>query len=513
MGKPWPPGGLVALCPAGESALLNPGVPWAALSDRADGAAAALALHARLLQAPSLRAAAQSLVTDLASQAGASRASLALAEPGHTRRLRLLASSGADRVDIASPWRDQVLGAMAEALDQGLGACWPPVAPAISTRSTHTAHITPITAEGADAQAVALHFELQQLQRSVGGAVAVLPLGRSGGCAAAVCIERSGEAPIDTMTLARLEALLQLAGPALDWMQRAERPWHRRAFDALRAAFHRLREPEQRLRRRAVAAAVVALAALALLPLSHDIGGRARLEGSMQRVLAAPTDGFVKTAHVRPGDRVAAGAPLLDLLEDDLRLERDRWASQRAQHENAYASAMARTDRVGAATAMARVAEAQSQLALVEERLGRGRLVAPFDGVVIAGDLSQSIGAPVRQGDTLITLASAAGYRVIVEVDEVDIARVQVGQGGRLSLSALPWQGEDIVVERIAPMARAVEGRNVFEVEARLLAPGPALRPGLLGRAELVVGHRPPLWVWLGRAADRLRLAWWAWLG
>ncbi len=485
MGEAWPIGGPATL--------------------RVADAASALLLHARLLQARTLRAAAQALVTDLADEAGAARVSLALSLPGSAQRLRLLASSGAERVDIASPWRDQVLGAMAEALDQGCSASWPPAAAAFDG----------VGGEGGDEGGGegGLHFELQQLQHSVGGAVAVLPLGRPGSCTAAVCIERSGEAPIDTLTLARLEALLQLAGPALDWMQRAERPWHRRAFDALGAAFHRLREPEQRLRRRAVAAAVVALAALALLPLSHDIGGRARLEGSMQRVVAAPTDGFVKTAHVRPGDRVAAGAPLLDLLEDDLRLERDRWASQRAQHENAYASAMARTDRVGAATAMARVAEAQSQLALVEERLGRGRLVAPFDGVVIAGDLSQSIGAPVRQGDTLLTLASAAGYRVIVEVDEVDIARVQVGQGGRLSLSALPWQGEDIVVERIAPMARAVEGRNVFEVEARLLAPGPALRPGLLGRAELVVGHRPPLWVWLGRAADRLRLAWWAWLG
>ena len=456
---------------------------------------AVLAQHARILQARSLRAAAQALVSDLAAGTGASRASLALAEPGSTRRLRLLAGSGPDRIDVAGPWRDLVLGAMAEALDHGLAACWPPVQPAL--------------AAGDDV----LHFELQQLQRCVGGAIAVLPLGRPAGSVAAVCLERAADQPFSAAEMLRLDATLQLVGPALDWMQRAERPWHRRAMDALHAAYQRLREPEQRLRRRWVMAAAAALAAVVLLPWTHEIGGRARLEGALQRVLAAPVDGFVKTAHVRPGDRVAAGAPLLDLLEDDLNLERERWASQRAQHENAYAAAMARTDRVGAATAMARVAEAQSQLALVDEHLGRSRLVAPFDGVVIAGDLSQSIGAPVRQGDTLITLASAEGYRVIVEVDEVDIARVQIGQSGRLSLGALPWRGEDIVVERIAPMARAVEGRNVFEVEARLQSPGRALRPGLLGRANLVVGHRPPLWVWLGRAADRLRLAWWAWLG
>jgi biotin carboxyl carrier protein len=369
---------------------------------------------------------------------------------------------------------------MAEALDHGLAACWPPVQPA--------------SAAGVDV----LHFELQQLQRCVGGAIAVLPLGRPAGSVAAVCLERAADQPYSAAEMLRLDATLQLVGPALDWMQRAGRPWHRRALDALHAAYQRLREPEQRLRRRWVMVGAAALAAVVLLPWTHEVGGRAELEGALQRVLATPVDGFVKTAHVRPGDRVAAGAPLLDLLEDDLNLERERWASQRAQHENACAAAMARTDRVGAATAMARVAEAQSQLALVDQHLGRSRLVAPFGGVVIAGDLSQSIGAPVRQGDTLITLASAEGYRVIVEVDEVDIARVQIGQSGRLSLGALPWRGEDIVVERIAPMARAVEGRNVFEFEARLQSPGRALRPGLLGRANLVVGHRPPLWAWLG---------------
>lgn len=487
-----------ACSPAGPTTLRPPngtmvGGRVQAAAPAPPAAAAALALHARLLQARSLRAAAHALVDTLAAEPGTSRASLALAAPGNAQRLCLLASSGPERTDLASAWRDQVLGAMAEALDHGLGASWPPA--------------------NADAPGDGLHFELQQLQRSTGGAVAVLPLGCPGACSAAVCLERGSDRPFAAGELAQIAAMLQLAGPALDWMQRAERPWHRRALDALRQAWHQLRTPEQRLRRRWVTAGIAALAAMALLPMPHQVGGRARLEGALQRVLAAPSDGFVKAAHVRPGDSVAAGAPLLDLLEDDLNLEHARWASQRAQHENAYAAAMAGSDRVGAATAMARVAEAQSQLALVDERLGRGRLVAPFAGVVIAGDLSQSIGAPVRQGDTLVTLASADGYRVIVEVDEVDIARVKVGQGGRLGLSALPWQGEAIVVERIAPMARAVEGRNVFEVEARLQAPGPALRPGLLGRAELVVGHRPPLWVWLGRAADRLRLAWWSWLG
>jgi hypothetical protein len=127
--------------------------------------------------------------------------------------------------------------------------------------------------------------------------------------------------------------------------------------------------------------------------------------------------------------------------------------------------------------------------------------------------LSQSIGAPVRQGDTLLTLATTGRHRVIVEVDEVDIARVAPGQRGQLALSSLPWDSEDVVVERIAPLAKAVDGRNVFEVEARLIAPRDDLRPGLLGRAELAAGRAPLLWSWTKHALMRLRVTLWGWLG
>ncbi|MDP3083215.1 MAG: HlyD family efflux transporter periplasmic adaptor subunit, partial [Rubrivivax sp.] len=274
-----------------------------------------------------------------------------------------------------------------------------------------------------------------------------------------------------------------------------------------------LRQPQRRTLRRWLAGGALALAFLALAPLQSHVSGRARVEGAEQRVLAAPADGFVKTAHVRPGDRVKAGDPLVDLLDADLRLERERWSNQLAQHENAYAAAMAKADRVGTATSMARIGEAQAQLALVDEQLGRGRLSAPFDALVIQGDLAQSIGAPVRQGDTLLTLATTGRYRVIVEIDETDIARVQPGAQGHLALSSLPWAREALVVERVAPLAKAVDGRNVFEVEARLLAPPAELRPGLLGRAEFGVGRMPPLWAWSRHALERVRLAYWTWLG
>ena len=355
--------------------------------------------------------------------------------------------------------------------------------------------------------------EQRALHARVGGAVASLPFGIDGQVVCALCVEHA--AAFDAATLTRLQQLVApgRAGAALDAARRAVAV----AAAEARAGRRRRRTAPARAARDAARAGRAGAGAAVRAPSCRcrtAVGGRARIEGAEQRVLSAPTDGFVHAAHVRPGDRVKAGDVLVDLLEQDLRLERERWLSQLAQHENAYAAAMARADRVAASTSLARIDEAQAQLALVDEQLQRGRIVAPFDALVVQGDLSQSIGAPVRQGDALLTLATTAHYRVIVEVDESDIARVSAGQGGSLSLSSLPWQGQALLVERIAPLAKAVDGRNVFEVEARLArsrcgtAPG-AARPRRARRRPhaAAVGLEPAC------GCERLRLAWWAWLG
>ena len=485
MGEPWPRNALGALEHAHGLAL----TPESPVESRF-APHAALALYASLLDADTVAAGAHRLAASLAKLGPFDRVTVGLVDAA---RVRLIACSNIEVDELPPELEQAILGAMDEAMEQGQ-----------SLSSSTPAHDTG-----------SIRLCQRALQQNVGGAVATIPLGADGQRIGAVCVERRNAhdgPPFVADELERLGNQLSLAAPAMRWMQAATEPWHRRVRrDALRH-WAALRQPERRTRRRLIGATCLLVGFLACVPLEDTVAGRARIEGAQQRVLAAPADGFVKTAHVRPGDRVKQGDPLVDLLDADLRLERERWSSQLAQHENAYAAAMASSDRVSAATSMARASEAQAQLALIDEQLARGRLVAPFDAQVIEGDLTQSIGAPVRQGDALMTLATTGRHRVIVEVDEVDIARIEAGQGGRLALSSLPWEHEELVVERIAPLARAVDGRNVFEVEARLVAPRDDLRAGLLGRAEFGCGRAPLLWSWTRHALLRLRVAIWSWL-
>jgi len=160
----------------------------------------------------------------------------------------------------------------------------------------------------------------------------------------------------------------------------------------------------------------------------------------------------------------------------------------------------------------AQIAQSEAQLALAQEKLARATVVAPFDGLIVSGDLSQSIGMPVEQGAPLFEVAPLDGYRVILQVDDRDIARVALGQPGELVLSSLPDQALPFTVSAVTPVATQVDGRNVFRVEAIVDGEVARLRPGMEGIGKVVVGERSVIWVWTHKFFDWMRLALWNWL-
>lgn len=461
-----------------------PAIPGA--TDPAPGTSA-LAMLAEVLDAASLQEAAGRLAKALALALDLRWVAIATVADGIPT---LMATSSRDDVS-AQQSRDAsepIGAAMSEALDQGISLAVPEAIGAPRRHAVLLAH--------------------RILQSRLGGSIASVPVAAHGKAIAVVML--LGEAPWTAHRLQAVEDLLVLAGPALSLMQQAELPWHRR-FAAVAAERWQAWLGTRR-RAWAVAGCCVAGFALLALPTTQRAGGQARVEGAQQRVLVAPADGYVREVHVRPGDVVSSGAVLVDLTEAELVLDRDQWRGQLEQHENAYAAAMARADRASAMVSLAKLEEARVQLARVEGQLVRAQVVAPFDGMVIQGDLAASVGAPVRQGDALMTLSAGDGFRIVVEVDEADIARIQPGQPGVLALSAMPWDTLRLRVRRIAPLARVVEGANVFDVEAVLEDPDPRLRAGLLGRARIDVGERPLAVQWGLGAAARLRRLSWRWL-
>jgi multidrug resistance efflux pump len=200
-------------------------------------------------------------------------------------------------------------------------------------------------------------------------------------------------------------------------------------------------------------------------------------------------------------------------LEDrELKLERLKWASQAEELNKQLRQAMAEHDSAQLQVLGAQLEQVRAQLARVEDQLARTRVTAPFDGIVTTGDLTQSLGAPVERGAVLYEVAPLSAFRVVLEVDERDVADVSVGQHGNLLLSAFPQAPIAFVVEKITPVSTAKEGRNFFRVEAKLTREERRLRPGMEGVGKIEIDQRRYIWIWTHDVWTSLRLWLWKWL-
>jgi biotin carboxyl carrier protein len=433
--------------------------------------------------------AATAFVTELATLFGCTRVSVGLSGRRHVKVAAL--SHSAEIVERQGLIRS--LGAaMEEAIWQGATLVFP-------------------LPEGAQPRVDRAHGDL--VQRHGSAWVATIPLVRSGKPFGAVTLERSRSEGLSRSDLTLCENIGALLGPLLEVKHKVSKPWPAKLGGALREATAPLLGPGH-VALKAIAVGVIALiTAAALIQADYRVSARARLEGSVQRVLAAPADGYLKLAYVRPGDVVKEGQLLAELADDDLKLEERKAQSEVAQLENSYGTALVKQDRAEVAIVFAKLEEARAQLSLVQARLTRTQLRAPFNGLVITGDLSQSLGAPVKKGEGLMTVAPEHDFRVIVEVDERDVADVRTQSVGSLALSALPGDTMPLQVTRITPVATSADGRNFFEVEAKLQTAAPELRPGLIGVAKIEAGTRSWLWIWTHRVTDWLRLTLWSWAG
>jgi RND family efflux transporter MFP subunit len=261
------------------------------------------------------------------------------------------------------------------------------------------------------------------------------------------------------------------------------------------------------------AVALVILLLFGILPGEFRVTAPAILEGTVQRALVAPFDSYIMAEHARAGSAVNKGDVLAELDARDLKLERQKWHSQHQEYRKQYDKALAALEHAEARIAKTQEAQAAAQLGLLDEQLARTRLLAPFDGVIIAGDLSQALGTPVERGQVLFEVAPLDDYRVILNVDEQDITFLTVGQTGEMTLSALPGRPFPLKVEKIASIYLN-EGSSAFRVEARIsdTESKDALRPGLQGIGKVVIGDRSRLWIWSRRLVAWLRLQLWKWL-
>ena len=246
--------------------------------------------------------------------------------------------------------------------------------------------------------------------------------------------------------------------------------------------------------------------------------------------LAPLAGGQIVSQPVREGDRVRAGQVLLELWNEDTAAqarvaeEQGRSARLRAEEACERASVAEREaerarglhrdglipdelfDRATSSAKMLRsacdatrseVQQSQRSIELARANLKRTVLRAPFAGVVakVTGEVGE-FAMPSPPGiptPPAIDLIDDSCLYVTAPIDEVDAARVGVGQAGYISLDAFAGRRFPGRVRRIAPYVLEVEKQaRTVDVEVEFTNPGDvkALLVGYSADVEIVLEAR-----------------------
>ena len=155
------------------------------------------------------------------------------------------------------------------------------------------------------------------------------------------------------------------------------------------------------------------------------------------------------------------------------------------------ASAQAQVDASllgGSAAAVARAAleQAVASEQVAQVRLAQGRVLAPSKGVLISR--SVEVGDIVQPGKALMVFAASGHTQVSVQLDEKNLAKIQLGQKAYASADAFPSQRFDAVVAYINPGVDATRG--AVEVKLDVANPPAYLRQDMTVSVDIETARR-----------------------
>lgn len=354
---------------------------------------------------------------------------------------------------------------------------------------------------------LAAHKRLVEGQSGI--SVCTVPIIVDDECIGAALLEKSTSDPLSEEEQQSCVQLLEETAPGINLQLKTQAKVLPRAKRWLSTQFKTLTRPDSLRQRWRSLLALVTIVGVLFWPVTHHVSATASVEGADKHLLVALQTGFIKSAQYRAGDLVSAGDVIASFDNHDLLIDRDKWQGELNNIETAFSQALGTRNRAEIGLLKSRKQQISAELALVEKKLARTEIVAPFDGVLVSGDLNQSLGAPVESGQTLFEIASMADFRIVLSVNERDVAAVKPGQDISLRLSALPGHTYQAHVESLLPVSISENGKSFFRVLASVDEVDGQLKPGMRGVAKIDAQRDSRIWVWIHPLVERISL--WLW--
>ncbi|MEQ1501290.1 MAG: efflux RND transporter periplasmic adaptor subunit [Myxococcota bacterium] len=250
--------------------------------------------------------------------------------------------------------------------------------------------------------------------------------------------------------------------------------------------------------------------------LLDEVSESGKIAPAFEVDIKSKVSGEILAVHVEEGQPITKGDLLYELLDTDyareLSLSKVEYAKAKLELENAEVERKRREQALqsrGVSEAEYDVAKRQVELAKIslnaawvqvqgsQDRLDYCKVHAPMDGVVIVRNVepgevvTAGITATV-DGEPQLTIAQLDRLLLELDLNQVDVAKVQPGQTATILLDAYPGEEVSGTVTQIAAAGHldATRGIDVFTVKVELdpSKSTVAIKPGMTAEVRIKIG-------------------------
>ena len=132
----------------------------------------------------------------------------------------------------------------------------------------------------------------------------------------------------------------------------------------------------------------------------------------------------------------------------------------------------------------AQLSQAQAGLSRTQKQLAKTVLHSPIDGLII--DVVQKAGQTVTAQDTVVSIMTTDAFQVEVDVSEVDVARVQIGNPVDIVLDAFPNETFEGTVTEVDPAETVIQGVVYYKTKINFEKPDARIKAGMTANVDIV---------------------------
>ena len=302
----------------------------------------------------------------------------------------------------------------------------------------------------------------------------------------------ASQQPLSPRCFALVDSCAARLGSSLQLVKRAEPSRYQSVLDKL---------ADIKSNRKKLALISFLVIATSLIPMPYQVSSECEVRPESTLFIASPFDTTLEKCNVQPGQQVTKDMTLATLDGRETRLELaeieadlNRAMKQRDGHVVSHESGEAYVAKY-------EIERLESRRDLLLHRQQSLELRSPLDGIVIAGDLKNAEGMPLKVGETLFEVAPLDKLRVELSIPEDDVRYTQPDMPTKIRLDAFPFESWDGKIERIHPASELKNDQNVFVAVVQIDNTDGRLRPGMTGYAKTKTIWRPVVWNYFHKPA------------